>query len=105
MADITAPNKDGLTADAQSWAAKARGLRITDRESYVNATHLLRSVKFFEGEVDKFFDPHIEAAMETKRKADAARKALVDERDRMKAPLVDAEGVIKRSMLAWDTEQ
>jgi hypothetical protein len=43
--------------------------------------------------------------METKRKADAARKALVDEKDRMEAPLVDAEGVIKRALLAYETAQ
>lgn len=43
--------------------------------------------------------------METKRKAEAARKALADEKDRMEAPLVDAETVVKRTLLAWETEQ
>lgn len=97
--------KQDLSTESTSWAAKARDLRIVDRESCINASHLLRSVKGLEAEVDRWFEPHIEAAMETKRKADQARKALVDERDKMKAPLLEAEGVIKRSLLAWESEQ
>ena len=97
--------KDGLATEAQSWSARARALTITDRESCVNASHLLRSIKGLRSQIQLWFEPHIEAAMETKRKADAARKALVDEKDRMEAPLVDAEGVIKRSLLTFETEQ
>jgi hypothetical protein len=55
--------------------------------------------------VQQWFAPHIEAAMETKRKAEAARKALADERDRMEAPLVEAETILKRSLLAYEAEQ
>jgi hypothetical protein len=55
--------------------------------------------------VQHWFAPHIEAAMETKRKAEAARKALADERDRMEAPLVEAETILKRSLLAYEAEQ
>jgi hypothetical protein len=55
--------------------------------------------------VQQWFAPHIEAAMETKRKAEAARKALADERDKMEAPLVDAETILKRSLLTYETEQ
>jgi hypothetical protein len=87
------------------WAARARGLSIVNTADCINASHLLKSVKLLRSEIQAWFEPHIEAAMETKRKADAARKALVDEKDRMEAPLVDAEGVIKRALLAWETEQ
>jgi len=100
-----APSKQALNTEALSWSAKARGLRIVDRESCVNASQLLRSVKTLRLQVQKWFEPHIEAAMETKRKAEAARKALADERDKMEAPLVEAESVIKRSLLAYETEQ
>lgn len=99
------PSKEALESDSRSWAAKARGLRVVDRESCLNASHLLRSVKTLRTQVQAWFAPHIEAAMETKRKAEAARKALADERDRMEAPLVDAEGVLKRALLAWETAQ
>jgi hypothetical protein len=99
------PSKQSLETDSRSWAAKARGLQVTDRESCLNASHLLRSVKTLRTQVQAWFAPHIEAAMETKRKAEAARKALADERDRMEAPLVDAETVLKRSLLAWEAKE
>ena len=103
---LTVPaTKDGLATEATTWAARARGLAITDRESCVNASTFLRSVKGLRSQIQAWFEPHIEAAMETKRKADQARKALVDEKDRMEAPLVEAEAVIKRSLLAFEQEQ
>jgi hypothetical protein len=55
--------------------------------------------------VQEWFAPHIEAAMETKRKAEAARKALADERDTMEAPLVEAETILKRALLAFEDQQ
>lgn len=102
---LTRVSKDELAAQSNDWAARARGLSIVNADSCVNASHLLKSVKLLRSEIQAWFEPHIEAAMETKRKAEAARKALVDEKDRMEAPLVDAEGVIKRALLAWETEQ
>lgn len=103
---VTAPaTKDGLAVEAQTWAARARGFAITDRESCLNASQFLRSIKGLRSQIQLWFEPHIDAAMETKRKADQARKALVDEKDRMEAPLVEAEAVIKRSLLAFESEQ
>lgn len=102
---LVVPTKQELDHEAKSWAARARGLAITDRESCVNASQLLRSVKTLQLQVTKWFEPHVEAAMETKRKAEAARKALADERDRMVAPLVDAETVLKRGLLAYEDAQ
>lgn len=98
-------SKEGLATESQTWAAKAKGLRIVDRESYVNAGQLLTSVKYFRAQIANWFAPHVDAAMETKRKAEAARKALVDEKERMEAPLVEAEGLLKQSLLAWDAKQ
>jgi hypothetical protein len=103
---VTPENKDTLAVQAaQGWPEKARQQAITDAASCVQASHFLRGVKFLRAEIQQWFEPHIEAAMETKRKADAARKALVDERDRMEAPLVEAEGIMKRSLLAWEQTQ
>lgn len=103
---VAAPaTKDGLATEAQSWSARARALAITDRESCLNASHLLRSIKGLRSQIQEWFAPHVDAAMETKRKAEAARKALADERDRMEAPLAEAEAIIKRSLLAFEQEQ
>lgn len=106
MDSLTVPaSKDSLAVEAQSWSARARALTITDRDSCVNASHLLRSIKGLRGQIQQWFEPHIEAAMETKRKADQARKALVDELNRTEAPLVEAEGVIKATLLAFEQDQ
>ena len=43
--------------------------------------------------------------METKRRAEAARKGLTDEQARMKAPLIEAEGIVKRGLLAWEAAE
>lgn len=99
------PTKDALDAGARSWASRARELEIADRESCINASTLLRSVKTLRNQVQQWFAPHIDAAMETKRKAEAARKALADERDRMEAPLAEAESVLKRGLLAYEAKQ
>lgn len=98
-------SKDSLQAEAQTWASKAAGLRISDTESCVNASHFLRSIKGLRADIQRWFEPHVEAATETKRKAELARKALTDERDRMEAPLVAAETQVKRALLTWETEQ
>lgn len=100
-----ATSKQTLSTDATTWAAKARGLQIRDADSFVNASQLLKSIKGLRQEIATWFAPHVEAAMETKRKAEAARKALVDEKERMEAPLVEAETITKRALLAWETEQ
>ncbi len=98
-------SKQTLQDDAASWAARARGLHIVNVESYTNASMLLRSVKGVRAEIAGWFAPHIDAAMETKRRAESARKGLCDEKDRMEAGLVEAEAVLKRAMLAWDSQQ
>lgn len=104
MRELTTSKQD-LAVESASWADRARGLKIIDAASCVNASQLLKSIKGLRSEIANWFAPHVEAAMETKRKADAARKALVDEKDRMEAPLVEAESLIKRSLLAWETAQ
>jgi len=102
---LTHPTKENLAHEAEDWSGRAQALVVTSAESCVNASHLLRSIKMLRAGIAAFWTPHIEAAMETKRKAEVARKALADERDRMDAPLIEAEGTLKRRLLAWETEQ
>jgi hypothetical protein len=104
-ANIEGLSKQTLETDAVTWASRARGLRIVDAESCQQASFLLRSVKGLRSDIASWFAPHIEAAMETKRKAEDARKALVNEKDKMEAPLVEAETVCKRALLAYESEQ
>lgn len=105
MTNLSPASKTDLEHESVTWAERARGLRITDAASCVQASHLLRSIKGLRTDIANWFAPHIDAAMETKRKAEAARKALVDEKDRMEAPLVHAEQIVKRTLLDWEQEQ
>lgn len=102
---LAPPDKDTLLRDARSWSDKARALAITDAETCLNASYLLRSIKGVRADIQRWFAPHVEAAMDTKRKAEVARKALVDECDRTEAPLVAAEGVLKAALLKWERDQ
>jgi hypothetical protein len=103
---ILVPSKDTLQAEAVRWADKAQSLpAIVDAESCTNASHLLRSVKGLRAEIQAWFAPHLEAAQDTKRKAEAARKGLADEQARMEAPLVAVETRVKQALIAWETEQ
>jgi hypothetical protein len=105
MATDLIPSKQALAAETQDWAARAHGLVVDSRESCTNASLLLRSIKTLRNQVQDFWAPHIDAAMETKRKAEAGRKALADERDRMEAPLVEAERRLKGALLAYEVAQ
>lgn len=105
MTEHTAMSKDVLAQESVSWAAKAKGLRILDAASCLNASHLLRSIKGLRSEIQQWFAPHMDAAMETKRRAEAARKGLADEQARMEAPLIEAESQVKRALLVWEQQQ
>ena len=98
-------SEDTLQALASKWASKAAALCICDKDSYVNASHFLRSIKGVRKEIQDWFAPLVEAAMDSKRKAEAARKSITDKQAAMEAPLVDAEGKVKRALLTWDDEQ
>lgn len=98
-------DKASLVTEAQTWTQKAQGLQIVDRVSYVNAAHLLQSVKGLRMAVAKWFSPHLEAATETKRRAEATRKGLADEQARMDAPLAEAERVLKGQLIDWDAAE
>lgn len=105
MSTELVPTKESLAAETSSWASRAAGLKVVDRESCLNASHLLRSIKTLRSQVQAWFAPHLDAAMETKRKAEAARKGLADEQARMEAPLIEAETLLKRNLLAFEQEQ
>lgn len=105
MSTQLVPSKDALEADSRSWAEKAHGLKVIDRQSCENASFLLRSIKTLRGQVQTWFAPHLDAAMETKRKAEAARKGLADEQARIEAPLVEAETIVKRSLLDYEAKE
>jgi hypothetical protein len=98
-------DKAELQRDARTWSEKVAALTISTAQDCVNASLLLRSIKGVRTDITNWFAPHINAAMETKRRAEAARKALADESDRMQAPLIAAEMDVKGKLLAYEREQ
>lgn len=98
-------DKATLAKDASHWSAQVAQLAIRTAGDCVQASYLLRSIKGVRSDIQRWFQPHIESAMETKRRAEAARKGLADECDRMQAPLVLAENTVKRALLTWEQEQ
>ena len=100
--DLMVTSKDDLLREAARWSSHASGLAIQSAADCEQASYLLRSIKSVRAEIQRWFAPHVEAAQETKRKAEAARKALCDEQARMEAPLVNAEGVVKRALVAYE---
>lgn len=98
-------DKATLAKDAQHWSTQVAALVIRTADDCVQASYLLRSIKGVRTDIQRWFAPHIDAAMETKRKAEAARKGLADECDRMQAPLVLAESTVKRALLDFEQAQ
>lgn len=97
---------EGLAADARQWAGKMEHVPvIVDRATCADAMEYLKSLRGLRQTIAKWFEPHVEGAMETKRQAEANRKALVEEQARVEAPLVAAEDQIKRRLLEWEAKE
>jgi len=101
----TPRDKAELQRDARTWSERVAALTIHTSDDCKQASLLLRSIKGVRHEIQQWFAPHVDAAMETKRKAEAARKLLTDEQQRMEAPLVTAEAALKGALLEWEREQ
>src|SRR5690606_14674102 len=71
---------------------------ITDDASYTAAAELLKGIKALRGKIAETFDPHIKRAHE-------AHKALVKDKATAEAPLTEAEGVLKKTLVAYQQEQ
>lgn len=91
-------NSDAVTNEALAWPDRARAVVITNDESYTKAAELLKGIKALRGKIAETFDPHIE-------RAHKAHKALVREKSAAEAPLTEAEGIVKRSLVTYQQEQ
>jgi hypothetical protein len=76
----------------------ARTIAIVTALDYERAGEFLLTVKDLRKEIQQTFDPLIQ-------KAHDAHKAIITERKRHEEPLIQAEGMVKPLMVAWDREQ
>lgn len=91
-------DKREVLESALMWPDRARALSILGSETYVEAGTFLKGIKALRQKIAETFDPHIRRAFE-------AHRALCREKQEAEAPLIDAEGILKRGLAAYDTEQ
>lgn len=84
--------------EAMTWPEKADGLAIADEGSYTLGADWLGAVKALRARIADFFDPQVQEAHKR-------HKWLVAKKAEAETPLVTAETVIKRKMVAFSTEQ
>ena len=87
-----------LETQALSIPAQARAIKIVDAGTYQQAGGILVAIKGLRKQINASYDPIILAAH-------MAHKTAVAEKKRVENPLVEAEGVIKPGLAAYDSEQ
>lgn len=87
-----------VTQRALTYPDQARALTILNTESYQAACEFLKGIKALREEIAETFDPHIKRAFD-------AHRALCKEKNDAQAPLTEAEGIVKRALVTYDTEQ
>jgi hypothetical protein len=88
----------GVRSEALTWPERAKAARVSDTVTYLTACELLKGIKALRQKIGETFDPHIKRAFE-------AHRALCREKADAEAPLTEAEMILKRALVAWDTEQ
>lgn len=95
---VAVDNSDAMKAEALAWPDRARALSILGTETYIQAGELLKGIKALRQTIAATFDPHIKRAFD-------AHRALCREKQDAEAPLLEAEQILKRGLVAYDTEQ
>lgn len=98
MSEAMAPDTREIMERTGALVAQARALVIADADSYQNAGAFLTGVKALRKEIDATFDPVV-------RKAHEAHRAACDAKKKHEAPLVEAEGIVKRAISAYVTAE
>lgn len=95
---IEFPETADVTAKALTWPERAKEIAVATPEAYVQAGQLLLDIKALRKEVDAAFDPIISKAHE-------AHKEACGQKKKAEAPLAEAEQILKRGLVVWDSEQ
>jgi hypothetical protein len=95
---VVVADSAAVRTEALSWPERARAVAIADDDSYNAAADLLKGIKALRGKIAETFDPHI-------KRAHDAHKALVKEKADTEAPLTEAEGILKRTLVSYQQTQ
>lgn len=80
-----------LETRALTWPEQARALEIVTAEDFARAGEMLKGIKALAAEIEQTFGPH-------KRRANELHRGICAEENKAKAPLLEAERVLKISM-------
>jgi hypothetical protein len=83
----------------------ADALVVRNVDEHQRGLELLGAVMGAETRVKSFFKDSIEAAMETKRKAEAGRQAIIALQDRVLGPVMEARKTISAKCAAFEAEE
>jgi hypothetical protein len=95
---LVVDNSEQVRSEALAWPERARAVVVRDDASYTAAAELLKAIKALRTRIAEKFDPHI-------RRAHEAHKALVRDKAETEAPLTEAEGVLKSTLVTYQQEQ
>lgn len=101
--DIT-PERVEAQSLALALPSDARSIKVLDYATREAANAFFLRCREARKRIAAVFDPHIERAKEAKRKADEVRAGLVAEKDAAEAPIVEAEAIVNKEILRFDTE-
>lgn len=87
-----------ITERALTVPEKAKAIIIKSNDDFTKAGEVLTVIKSLRKEIDATFDPII-------TKAHEAHKEAIAQKKKVDAPLIEAEGIIKPRMAAWNAEQ
>jgi len=88
---IALPDTKDVDVKALAAVGEAKATKIIDRPTYEKAGGFLVGLKAIEKEINETFDPVIKAAYE-------AHKASITARDKHRAPILEAEKIVKVKM-------
>ena len=95
---LEAPKEEIVGTKALTVVGQAESIIIKDKESYINAGELWKTIKEMINEVEETFDPIIDAAHKSHKKA-------IEQKNKYYSPLLLVYKKIKRLMSVWDEEQ
>lgn len=87
-----------LEVRALDWPTQARALSIATARDFEDAAEMLKGIKSLAREIEDTFGPH-------KQRAHELHRGICQEESKAKAPLVEAERILKRSMADYHEAQ
>lgn len=100
--DITPQDQEAIVKqEALTIPERAKMIVVVDQPTFDAADRFFGVIKAMEKKIDAYFQPMIDDAMETKRKAEAARKGIVTRCEEAKAPLLEATNYLKPQMYQY----